>query len=68
MSIVKRIKRIAKKIARRFRTKGTSQAYRYMSNSTVAQRLILNNWNITFSNPPAARAGTNRRIIREAKT
>lgn len=34
---------------------------------TQAERLIMNNWNITFSNPEPARAGEKRARVREAQ-
>jgi len=57
--------RIAKKLARRKRIKGTRRAWKFGERMNAAQMLIANNWGVTFGNPPAARAGTKRRIARE---
>ena len=57
-------KRIAKKLARRNRVKGTRRAWQFGERMTEAQMLIVNNWGITFANPSAAHAGSIRQDIR----
>lgn len=55
---------IAKKLRRRRRKKGT-RILDVSPNMTVAERLIMNNWNITFSNPEPERAGVLRQMKRD---
>jgi len=56
--------RIAKKIRRRFRKKGT-HAENPSATMTTAEKLIMNNWGITFSNKEPERAGLYRAIDRQ---
>jgi len=56
--------RIAKKIRRRLRKKGSR--YDNLSHTmTTAERLIMNNWNISFKFPEPARSGLYRAIDRD---
>jgi hypothetical protein len=59
--------RIAKKIARRFRRKGTLAAKMNRPGRNSKPDTAVDLWERTyrFQETPAARAGTNRRIIRE---
>lgn len=51
---------VAKKLRRRNRTKGARVNVRGRNWETEAEKLIRNNWGVTFKNPPAARAGAKR--------
>jgi len=57
--------RIAKKIRRRFRKKNTNYYDNRSHTMTAAERLITNNWNISFKFPEPARAGLYRAIDRD---
>jgi len=58
------VSRIAKKIRRRLRKKG-SRADNPSSTMTTAEKLIMNNWNISFKFPEPARSGLYRAIDRD---
>tara|TARA_R110000851_G_scaffold16046_3_gene52565 strand:+ start:12637 stop:12951 length:315 start_codon:yes stop_codon:yes gene_type:complete len=57
------LSRIAKKISRRFRKKGTG-FLNPLSGMTEAEKLIANDWNVTVSNPEPKRDGMYRAIDR----
>lgn len=59
------IKRALKLLRRRKRVKGTA-ALNVKPGMTAAQKLVMNQWGVSWTNPKPARAGTIRRMKREA--